>query len=201
VCVLVLIAIVSPWWQASYSSYRQTVYGVDFTDRQDVIFLWGYWTSLEGESVLLVFQWQLALVSSAMANFGFCLILMLASFVFFLWGNLKRLSSIVLVSSILLLLTLLIFYSQMSAVTNGKVVGTGLDIWPATPGSTYSGLAESNWGLSLGFYLTGVSSLLGFYNAYSIKRRQIANDTLETKIHNQKSPFSTLNNVSNIERM
>lgn len=153
--MLLIISLISPWW----SSFNQSAINWTLVRRNEALFLWGYYASVNGEWGLGVFSWRLALVSDIAAGFAFDIALLVASLLFIFYGNRRKSSELIIVGSILALIAPLLFYSLMNAVTHGKPVG-----------SSFGGGSEGSWGFSFGFYLAILSSPLGFTNAYLVKR-------------------------------
>jgi len=171
--MLALVAILLPWWQSSTTTVTMTVdpWTHSIVDSRYMIFLWGVWFSVNGQTALLVFKWTFAFISEVVANFTASYILVFASSIFILIGSLRKSSVLISIGSFQLLIAPLLFYTQMNILTNGRVIGNYVRAYPGY-------LNRSDWSLSIGFYLTIISFIIGFYSAYSM-RKQIR------KVHEQ----------------
>jgi len=185
VFILILAAALLPWWHShdSLSSTTYNPYWGDKTTNTDIslnVFLWGFWVrtqtdktpflgeNLKVNDLFLVFRWENPAIwafNGPATRLGICFGLIILAGLFVLVGSLSKRfggAASILFGAFLLLLAILIFYQDFSALANGHVNG---EYSNAYGGRWNSWLNQSSWGLGLGFYVSIVALLVGLSGA------------------------------------
>jgi len=202
VLILMIVATFAPWY-ASHQYTYQTQYWAGHswpyypdtkqttvTDISQNVLLWGFWshtavgdelgeTDWKVDDILLIFNWVSAFMLNGIpSQLLSVLALMLMAVAMIGYASLKKSDSyrnhLLILGAVLILLAVLAFYLNVSAISGGRFWGKENDESYSEGSGWYKAYSrEESWGPSIGFYLSIIAFALALLPPLNSFRKRV----------------------------